>query len=81
MSKKQTVRRIHFDDQGQDFLTWDIDENGKVLECKPFMGGMWNGSIVDFAFLKEGRRLECDHPRVGRCGIKYRVVKIENLES
>lgn len=33
-------------DHGQDFLEWHIDENGVVVERRPFQSWLWNGSIV-----------------------------------
>tara|TARA_R110002012_G_C11535094_1_gene600906 strand:+ start:694 stop:939 length:246 start_codon:yes stop_codon:yes gene_type:complete len=41
------VTRIHFEDHGQDFLWWDIDAQGKVIDCGPFQASVWVGSRVD----------------------------------
>jgi len=41
------ITRIHFDDQGQDFLWWDLDESGLVVDCGPFQASIWVGSKVD----------------------------------
>lgn len=30
------MRIIKFKDHGQDLLTWVIDDNGRIVECKPF---------------------------------------------
>jgi hypothetical protein len=40
------MRVITFEDQGQDFLTWTIDETGLVVDCKPFQGFVWCGCTV-----------------------------------
>lgn len=37
---------LEFEDHGQDFLTWTLDENDMVCECKPFQGSIWCGSEV-----------------------------------
>lgn len=81
MTKQATTatRRIRFEDRGQDFLYWDIDPDGVVIDCHPYHREVWKGCIVDLETLKEGKCLEYVHPRLGRGGIKYRVVEVENL--
>ncbi len=37
------ITTIEFEDKGQDFLEWDIDENGKVIACRPFQEWVWVG--------------------------------------
>jgi len=37
---------LTFEDHGQDFLTWELDATGKVIECKPFQASVWCGCIV-----------------------------------
>ncbi len=36
---------ITFEDHGQDFLRWVI-QDGKVIECEPFQAGIWVGKEV-----------------------------------
>lgn len=36
---------VHFEDHGQDFLEWDI-ENGEVIACRPFQEWLWKGVHV-----------------------------------
>ncbi len=38
--------RIHFEDQGQDFLRWDVDANGTVTDSWPFQASLWRGCRV-----------------------------------
>ncbi|KAL5901793.1 hypothetical protein ACKVV1_011496 [Pyricularia oryzae] len=46
---------IEFEDLGQDFLVWTLNENGVVIECKPFQAWLWKGrQVVDYASLKRG---------------------------
>lgn len=40
------LTRIYFADHGQDFLYWDIDEHGKVVDCQPFQASVWVGAKV-----------------------------------
>lgn len=46
---------LTFDDQGQDFLRWVLDECGIVIGCEPFQESIWNGvRVLDFQNLTEG---------------------------
>ncbi len=36
---------VEFEDKGQDFLEWDI-ENGEVVGCRPFQEALWKGTKV-----------------------------------
>ncbi|MGS1014078.1 hypothetical protein ACVCL0_09205 [Rhodanobacter sp. UC4450_H17] len=38
--------RITFEDHGQDFLTWQLDNNGVVVDCLPFQATFWCGATV-----------------------------------
>lgn len=38
--------RIEFKDYGQDFLWWEIDQRGKVIDCGPFQASVWCGKYV-----------------------------------
>lgn len=42
----KVVTTIRFEDHGQDFLEWDLDVNGKVIECRPFQASIWCGRLV-----------------------------------
>ena len=41
-----TITTITFEDHGQDFLEWDIDESDTVVGCRPFQSRAWVGSVV-----------------------------------
>lgn len=71
--------RITFEDHGQDFLTWQLDNNGVVVDCTPFQASHWcGGEVVELAALKVG---EC--VRFRRPGdavwitIRYPIASIE----
>jgi hypothetical protein len=71
--------RITFEDHGQDFLTWQLDNNGIVVDCEPFQATFWCGmEVVEFAALKVG-----DCVRYRRHGdavwsdIRYPIAAIE----
>lgn len=80
MVKRQ---RIHFEDQGQDFLWWDIKELDEVIDCGPFQTSVWVGCqlIID----NECGLLEGERPfLVNQDGVKmllnYAIEQIEELE-
>lgn len=51
----QAAVRIVFEDLGQDFLVWDVSEEGVVLACGPFQSGIWRGrQVVNPRELKVG---------------------------
>ena len=37
---------IRFEDHGQDFLTWEVNEFGVVVDCKPCQTFVWKGCVV-----------------------------------
>lgn len=37
---------VFFVDDGQDFLEWDINDKGEVVDCRPFQGDIWIGTKV-----------------------------------
>lgn len=45
---------VEFEDHGQDFLKWWLDERGEVLHSDPYQSSVWNGTIVTLASLKKG---------------------------
>ena len=48
---------IHFEDHGQDFLEWDVDANGTVIDCRPFQAAVWVGMT----------KVQVDDANVVRC--------------
>ncbi len=39
-------RLITFEDHGQDFLKWLINEDNVIVHCEPFQSWLWNGRKV-----------------------------------
>lgn len=58
---RSRVITIHFVDNGQDFLQWDIAPGGEVIDCRPFQASVWVGCriVSSLDTLKAG-----DHPLV-----------------
>lgn len=59
MSQESEVKVIEFEDNGQDFLVWEIalmgDNFGEVINCEPFQSSIWCGQIVlNYDKLEEG---------------------------
>lgn len=40
------ITTITFEDHGQDFLEWDINEVGDILDCRPFQAHFWKQCMV-----------------------------------
>jgi len=55
---KTATKKITFQDDGQDFLTWWVDNRGEVLHCEPFQAWLWNGKMVDLERTRVGSRLK-----------------------
>lgn len=55
--KLNTKYIIEFEDYGQDFLEWYIDERGFVLDSKPFQSFLWVGKFTIPQFVKVGELL------------------------
>lgn len=41
------MKTIFFEDQGQDFLEWDINDDNEVIDSRPFQRRVWVGFKVD----------------------------------
>lgn len=73
---------ITFQDQGQDFLEWDIKDR-KVVACRPFQADLWLGSEV-LTFPEVGKTVEIKMPRLvgGRqMWVKYPLVKVSAFKT
>jgi hypothetical protein len=54
---------VVFEDDGQDFLEWDVDDDGEVVGCRPFQDWVWVGTyIFDHENVKPGDHLIVDLP-------------------
>jgi len=75
--RKHTKYKITFEDCGQDFLVWHLDEAGEVLHSLPFQSSIWNGQFVNVLKLGVGKFPELlgDNPRT----LNYRLTEIEQF--
>lgn len=67
---------ITFEDHGQDFLTWHIDEDGRIVDCKPFQFSVWSKWTVTNKGFEVGGFVQCKKASE-RLTIKY---PIENIQ-
>lgn len=37
---------LHFEDNGQDFLRWEVNAEGVVTDAQPFQGDIWRGCVL-----------------------------------
>ena len=73
-------RKINFEDRGQDFLWWVIDENYEVTDCGPFQASVWVGSQIERETLAVGEQ-PCFETNTGQyLQLKYKVESIEDCE-
>ena len=71
---------IHFEDHGQDFLAWDI-EDGVVVDCRPYQGWLWNGTKVLNTNIQPGDILEFIGKDGGCLTLKYPVERVVEKAS
>lgn len=71
--------KIHFEDRGQDFLTWQINNNGVIVDCLPFQSSFWvGGEVRRQARLKVGGKVTYSHDGFQTSiTLKYRIRAIE----
>lgn len=73
--KIETKYIIHFEDHGQDFLEWHIDENGYIIDSKPFQKTIWVGKFTIPQTAEVGKKLAIWLD--GESWINYPIRKIE----
>ena len=71
---------VYLEDHGQDFLEWDIDD-GVVVDCRPFQGWLWNGTIVHSTDIQPGLLLDITTPSGERTRLRYPVEKVVEKAS
>ena len=73
--KINTEYIIHFKDCGQDFLRWFINEEGYVIDSKPFQKSIWAGKFTIPQTAKVGGKLAIWNN--GESWVNYPIIKIE----
>lgn len=73
------MRTIFFVDDGQDFLEWDINDKGEVVDCRPFQGFVWIGTKVHNKDIKPGDQLDITTPDGLSRRLIHAVEKVQQL--
>ena len=69
---------IRFEDHGQDFLEWDLDAAGKVIESRPCQGWVWcKRTVVNHRSLRKGVYVILDDFAT----VKYRPTEIHRFKA
>lgn len=79
---KGTKKIFHFEDNGQDFLQWFVDENGKVLAATPFQSSIWKDCIVGQHVMEmgiSGDNMDYIFKDGTYSTLKHRIESVENL--
>ena len=69
------LKKVTFNDEGQDFLEWDIDK-GMVVACRPFQERVWKGTKVHTRKIRPGGYLDITLTDGRRTILKHPVESI-----
>ncbi len=76
---------IDLQDKGQDFLTMITDEDGTVIETRPFQTSVWAGAFIpinDKKMMKPGQPLPIHKPPHIKFGfLKHNIEKVYTSEK
>lgn len=81
------VVTIKFEDHFQDFLEWDLDAHGNVVESRPFQGWLWcEARVTNMPALREGAfvkyRMEGSEPwSRAEHTIRYPLTSVQRLRE
>lgn len=75
------VTIIHFEDHGQDFLDWIVDDKGTVIDVNPFQLSIWGGNqVLGIDTLQTGDQVHYISKHDGKAKyIRYPVERIETV--
>lgn len=48
---------LNFEDHGQDFLTWHVDQKGNIIKCEPFQFSIWSQWTLTTKEFKAGGKV------------------------
>lgn len=73
---------IHFEDHGQDFLEWDCDKDGIIIDCRPFQSNVWcKGRVANLNSIVNGvKDVVYKDSGLAAFVIKYPVEKVSTHE-
>lgn len=76
--------KVTFEDHGQDFLWFEIDDDNNVVNCGPFQASFWCGLIVMNTehTLKPGNKLAIRKPTSTEVReINYPITAVEKIKD
>jgi len=73
------MRTLVFEDNGQDFLEWDIDDKGVVVASRPFQNSVWKGTIV--TRIRKGRHPRIKTRHIGEGTLIHKVIEIRKAAA
>lgn len=74
------VTCIEFEDKGQDFLYWYVNESGVVIDAQPLHWPVWNGvRITNMPSLKKGSHVSCRTLLADMGEIRYPVRELYDV--
>lgn len=81
-----TVQRLTFEDKGQDFLWWEVDDQtGRIVGCGPLEASTWASGrcSVDMNTVAVGEQPIFHGPATEPGGrfLKYRIASIRPAET
>lgn len=68
---------VYFEDHGQDFLEFHINEEGYILDSRPCQRNIWAGHFTIPQTAKVGGKLAIYLDRKGESSINYPIKRIE----
>ena len=74
---------IHFEDHGQDFLDWTVDDKSNVIDVNPFQFNIWGGNqVLGLDTLQPGDYVHYVSKHDGETRtIRYPVERIERKQE
>ena len=71
---------IHFEDNGQDFLSWTCDATGMIVDAAPFQAWLWKGAkVINQPQIGKRVVIERDGCASTPLVIKHLVAKVEHV--
>ncbi len=72
------MKKVTLEDNGQDFLEFITDDDGIIIEARPFGTPVWEGGVIPLGFQKLNDNCMIHKPPTIIFGfLKHKVVKIE----
>ncbi len=75
------IKTVTFEDNGQDFLEFDLDEDGIVIDCRPFQAFLWvNHKVINHDSLVANQNVILQTTN-GDLTIKHKIESIRERKT